>query len=46
MLVIIKIEPCGEIFLLIDSNVGHHTSREEIEDITLEHMTHINPPRY
>ena len=41
MLVILKIEPRWGNFPSHRHHVGHHTSREEIKDITLKHMTHI-----
>ena len=41
ILLILKVAHCGKIFLLIHSVLRHRTSREEMKEITLEHMTHI-----
>ena len=41
ILLILKVAHCGEIFLLIHIVLRHRTSREEMKEITLEHMTHI-----
>jgi len=41
ILLILKVAHCGKIFLLIHSVLRHRTSRKEMKEITLEHMTHI-----
>jgi len=41
ILLILKVAHCRGIFLLIHIVLRHRTSREEMKEITLEHMTHI-----